>query len=156
MANSNPSGATRYPGQYPHVEWIDLENNNTLTEVAVLGEDRIGNIKFIKLQNLDTIDKSRMVKILTTKHAARMPLWESMANTTLNNGANALEYFHQLVRVRTPNGQISRPQFGVTGIPVPGPTPPQDFNKMAMNQAAAEAAEGQVTAEPAPEQPAAE
>jgi hypothetical protein len=39
-----------------------------------------------------------------------------MANKTLGNGMNALNYFNQLVKVITPNGKILDPKSGQIGI----------------------------------------
>ena len=38
-----------------------------------------------------------------------------MDNTTLNNGVNALTYFHQLVQIITQKGVIYSPRDGVVG-----------------------------------------
>lgn len=100
---------------YPHVEWIDLHNNGQLTEVAVVKRDQIGNTYFIALHSLDTIDKRRIAGILSNRNAASVELYELLSQITLGNGVNALEYFHQLVKVRTVNGHVDRPQVGRIG-----------------------------------------
>jgi len=100
---------------YPHVEWIDLENNGQLTEVAVVKRDQIGNIYFIALHSLDNIDKRRIAGILSNRNAASVELYELLSQITLGNGVNALEYFHQLTKVRSPAGHVSRPQVGRIG-----------------------------------------
>lgn len=100
---------------YPHVEWIDLENNGQLIEVAVVKRDQIGNIYFIALHSLDIIDKRRIAGILSNRNAASVELYELLSQITLGNGVNALEYFHQLVKVRTPSGHVARPQVGRIG-----------------------------------------
>lgn len=100
---------------YPHVEWIDLQNNGQLTEVAVIKRDQIGNIYFIALHSLDNIDKRRIAGILSNRNAASVELYELLSQITLGNGVNALEYFHQLVKVRSPQGHVDRPQVGRIG-----------------------------------------
>jgi hypothetical protein len=39
-----------------------------------------------------------------------------MSQTTLNNGVNALTYFHQLVKVISEDGVIYTPKGGVVGM----------------------------------------
>lgn len=104
---------------YPHVEWIDLEGNGTLTEVAVVKKDSSNNVFFIKLTNLDIIDRRRLVNIITNRNAANFALWDLLSNATLGNGMNALNYFHQFVKVKTPRGQILDPGSGSIGAAVP-------------------------------------
>jgi hypothetical protein len=45
-----------------------------------------------------------------------MELWDLMSNHTLGNGMNALTYFHQLVKVITPDGKITDPRAGRMGL----------------------------------------
>ena len=112
---------------YPHVEWIDLYSDGTLHECAVLKRDNIGNVFFIRLRELDVVDKRRLAKILTGRNATNFPLWDLLFQTTLGNGMNALDYFHQYVKTRTPQGRIMVPQVGVMGAALAGviqaPTP---------------------------------
>lgn len=103
---------------YPHVEWLPLHNNGTASECAIMARDSRNNTFFIELTSLDRIDKERMAKILTGRSASQFQLWDLMSQTTLGNGINALEYFHQYVKVLTPQGTVVRPQIGVTGMPV--------------------------------------
>jgi len=103
--------------KYPHIEWIDLNNDGTLTEVAVMRRDGLGNMYFVRLDNLDEIDKKRLFKIVTNRNAELYELWDLMSNVTLGNGVNALTYFHQLVKVRTPAGKVMTPTSGVIGAP---------------------------------------
>lgn len=105
------------PGNLPHVAWIDLQGNDVYTECAIMKQDQLGNTFFIPLNALDGIDKRRMHRIVTDRNSRNFPLWDLMSNITLNNGVNALVYFHQLVKVITPSGQVMRPQQGVVGAP---------------------------------------
>lgn len=92
--------------QYPHVEWLDLNNDGNLHEVAVVKRDRLGNVYFLQLRELDVIDRRRLAGILTNRNAPNMELFELFSQITLGNGMNALEYFHQLVRIKTAAGPI--------------------------------------------------
>lgn len=102
-------------GQYPHVEWIDLRGNGVLVECAVMRKDDFGNIYFIEIPALDQIDKNRLARILTNRNANNFELWDLMSQITLNNGINALQYFHQLVKIITPKGVIMNPRQGTVG-----------------------------------------
>lgn len=103
--------------QYPHVEWLDLNNDGNLHEVAVVKRDRLGNVYFLQLRELDVIDRRRLAGILTNRNAPNMELFELFSQITLGNGMNALEYFHQLVKVRTASGHVMKPQIGQVGAP---------------------------------------
>ena len=105
---------------YPHVEWLDLYGDGTLHECAVVKRDNIGNVFFIRIRELDLVDKRRIAKILTGRNANNFALWDLLFQSTLGNGMNALEYFHQYVKVRTPAGQIMLPQMGIVGGAVAG------------------------------------
>jgi hypothetical protein len=107
-----------YTGSYPHLEWIDLNNDGILVEVAVMKRDDNGNTYFFAVGSLDRIDQTRLVTILRSRNAAAFPLWDLMQSVTLGNGINALSYFHQLVRVLTPSGQIMDPSIGRIGAAV--------------------------------------
>lgn len=112
-------------GNYPHIEWLNLRQDGTLVECAIMKKDAQGNRYFIEVGSLDSIDKKRIVKILTNRNARNFPLWDLMSQTTLNNGVNALNYFHQLVRVLTPSGTIQNPRTGEVGYAVPQQQAPQ-------------------------------
>jgi len=110
--------------KYPHIEWIDLQKDNTLVEVAVMKRDQLGNTYFIRLDALDTIDKRRLFKIVTNRNAELYELWDLMSNVTLGNGVNALEYFHQLCKVATGTGRIMNPSSSVIGTTPKAPAAP--------------------------------
>jgi len=107
---------TQHAGNIPHVKWLDLKNNNILVECAILKEDGFGNIYYLEVPNLDQIDKQRLVRILTNRNSPNFELWDLMSQVTLNNGMNALEYFHQLVKVVTPTGVVMNPRVGAIGV----------------------------------------
>ena len=112
----NSFGETQM-AQYPHVEWLDLHSDGNLHEVAVIKRDQYGNTYFLQLNELDMIDKRRLAGILTNRNAPNMELYELLSQITLGNGVNSLQYFHQLVKVKTPAGQIMKPQIGQIGAP---------------------------------------
>lgn len=91
----------------PHVEWIDLHNDGIAHEIIVLSRNvNNGDLYFISMTDLDQIDRLRMAKVLNKKDAAVIPLWELLSHETLKNGMNALEFFHQLAKIRTVNGKV--------------------------------------------------
>ena len=104
-----------YQGELPHIFWIDLEGKGMFTECAVMKRDRMGNVYFFPLKALDKVDKGRMARVVKNRNANSFELWDLMSQITLNNGVNALEYFHQLVEMITPGGERIRPQEGVIG-----------------------------------------
>lgn len=102
----------------PHVEWLELHGDGLMHECAIMKRDAQGNTHFIEVGKLDRIDKSRLSRILGNRNASSMELWNLMSDITLNNGVNALTYFHQLVRVVSANGTIYNPRSGVVGTSV--------------------------------------
>lgn len=109
------SRVTQSAGQLPHVRWLDLKGQGLMVECAIMKEDEQGNIYYFELGNLDNIDKQRVGRLLRSRNATTMQLWDLMSNTTLNNGVNALTYFHQLVKVISADGVIYTPKGGVVG-----------------------------------------
>ena len=106
---------TQRDGSWPHTKWIDLKNNGVMVECAVLKEDGYGNVYFIEIPSLDAIDKNRIARILAKPRVAELPLWESMGQSQLKNGMNALDNFHQLTKIITPEGVIMNPRVGAIG-----------------------------------------
>lgn len=105
-----------HQGQWPHVQWIDLNNDGILVECAVVKHDSVGNVHYIDLSSLDQVDASRMARLVQNRNAHNFPLWDLMSQTTLNNGINALDYFHQMVKVLSPDGVVYQPKRGVMGV----------------------------------------
>lgn len=103
-------------GKFPHINWLDLNGDGTVVECAIMREDSNGNIYYIQIDKLDTVDKQRLIKILSSRNIENMELWDAMSTVTLGNGLNALRYFHQLVRVITNSGNIMRPALGKQGV----------------------------------------
>lgn len=112
--------------EFPHVEWFELRGDGILHECAVMKRDPHGNVLYIQINNLDDIDKRRLATILADRNARQFELWDLMAQRTLGNGINALEYFHQVVKVLTPQGKVIDPRQGQLGIAAAGSV---DLNK---------------------------
>lgn len=91
---------------FPHIKFIDLRGNGVMEEVAVMKVFENQDVAYIPISSLDPTDKSRLLKIVTSEHARMFELHELMKSHTLKNGMNALEFFQQLVRVRTASGQL--------------------------------------------------
>ena len=104
--------------QIPHVYRIDLYNEGLAHECAVLSTDKFGNTYYIKISDLDEIDRTRIGKILQHRYINQLPLWDVMSQTTLKNGMNALDYFQQLVKAITPAGKPFTPKAGAGGYSV--------------------------------------
>jgi hypothetical protein len=96
-----------------HIEYIDVNGDGILEEVAVVKrEEDTGTIHYVDIAPLDLIDKARLKRIVTSQHADKYPLWELMSQTKLENGMNALDFFHlNLVKVKRGAGTTST-QFG--------------------------------------------
>lgn len=101
--------------KYPHIEWVDINADGTMVECAIMKKDEEGNIFFLPLTALDDIDRSRLANIVTNRNANNFELWDLMSQQTLGNGINALNYFHQLVKILTPQGKVITPSASVMG-----------------------------------------
>lgn len=135
-----------HKGSLPHIFWVDLKGNGIFTEVAVMKKDTLGNTYYFPTNALDNIDKARLHKIVTNRNAGSFELWDLMSQITLNNGVNALEYFHQLVRVISPSGQIYNPREGIVGGPSDGTIDTRSPEARAASEAARAAANAAATA----------
>jgi hypothetical protein len=133
-----------------HLTYLDLDGDGTAYECVVVRHDQeSGDLYFIRTIDMDEIDKKRMRKIITSRDAHRFEMWELLANNTLPNGMNALEMFHQLVKVRTASGQVISPTQGRRGYrPIHAKKPAEE--------AAPEAAVKKTGSKPAPEKSSSE
>lgn len=137
---------TKRDGGLPHIQWIDLKGNGVLTECAVFKEDGFGNTYYIEVPNLDQIDKTRLARILQSRNAETFELWDLMSQVTLNNGLNALDYFHQLVKVISPDGVVMNPRAGTVGTGTVNTNSTEQMKSMELNNAIVESvAEGELT-----------
>lgn len=90
-----------------HVWLIDWNDDGILREIAVVSEMPDGTIYGIEVEKLHNIDKSRLKKFLVSVHADKYPLWELLSQGKLNNGTNALDFFHMnYVKVKRPRGAV--------------------------------------------------
>jgi len=92
------------PTKLHHVFHFDIAGDNKFREVAVVkmaktADGTIQSVYYIDVGLCDQVDKGRMKTIVTSVHADKYELWDLLSQTTLNNGKNALDYFHQLVKV---------------------------------------------------------
>lgn len=102
--------------EYQHVQYLDLYGNGVLKEVVVVKEEVNGDKYFIQTDTLDEVDLVRLRQILDKRDSNIYPLWDLMGQTMLRNGMNALEYFHQLVRIKLATGPIIQPGRAGTSV----------------------------------------
>ena len=103
--------------KYPHIKWLELQDDGVMTECAIMKIDKTtGDVYYFPLTALDPIDKKRLSDIVTSRNAPMFELWDLMKNITLKNGVNALEYFHQLVKIRTQSGRVIDVREGHRGV----------------------------------------
>ena len=87
-----------------HIVHFDIANDGRYREVALVKMDKnkdntVRSIWYIDVALLDQYDKGRLKSIVTNQHANKYELWDLLAQNTLSNGKNSLDYFHQLTRV---------------------------------------------------------
>ena len=116
--------------RYEHIKYMRVGKSTMVEEVLILAED-VSNVYFIRTNELDEVDRTRVRSILGKRNANNFPLWDLLDQTTLGNGKNALEYFHQLAYVQNAEGDVSRPGkgFGVTRRKVQPAAAPQSAAK---------------------------
>ena len=101
----------KYPTPFNHVFLVDVNDDGQLREVAIVKEDENGTLYYIDIVSLDITDKGRLKSIVTNMHADKYAMWDLLSQNTLSNGRNALDYFHQLVKVKSAPG-TSNTMFG--------------------------------------------
>jgi len=90
-----------------HVHLVDWHDDGILREIAVVMETPDGTLFGIEVDKLHPIDKARLKKVVTSMHADKYPLWELLSQSRLNNGMNALDFFHMnYVKVKRPRGAV--------------------------------------------------
>lgn len=103
----NPNRIDKRATNLPNVYLIDWNNDGLLKEIAVVMEANDGTIYGMEIDKLHRIDKMRLKKFLVSIHADKYPLWDLLSQGTLNNGMNALSFFHtNYVKVKRPRGAI--------------------------------------------------
>lgn len=100
-----------------HIVYFDIQNDGRYREVALVKADKnkdgtIRSIYYVDVQLLDNIDKGRLKAIVTNQHANKYELWDLLAQNTLSNGKNGLDYFHQLTRVIHGPGAVNTGMAG--------------------------------------------
>lgn len=101
----------KIPTAFNHVFLVDIHNDGQMREVAIVKEDDNGTLYYLDIVALDVVDKGRLKGIVTSLHADKYALWDLMSQQKLSNGCNALDYFHQLVKVKSAPG-TSNTAFG--------------------------------------------
>lgn len=95
------------PTDLKHVYLCEWNDDGILKEIAVVMETQDGTIFGIEVDKLHPIDKARLKKVITSVHADKYPLWELLSQGRLNNGMNALDFFHSnYVKVKRPRGAV--------------------------------------------------
>lgn len=90
-----------------HVFLVDWNDDGLLKEVAIVMETADGTLFGIEVDRLHPIDKARLKKVVSSVHADKYALWELLSQGRLNNGMNALDFFHQnYVKVKRPRGAV--------------------------------------------------
>ena len=96
---------TLNPTSMHHIYECDIDDSGLLRQIALLKKFKDGSICYIDVAPLHDIDKRRIKKIITSQHADKYELWELMSQSKLNNGMNALDFFHtNFAKVKRPLG----------------------------------------------------
>jgi hypothetical protein len=112
------------PTSMNHIFFFDVEGDGRLREVAIVKaaktqEGIVQSVYYIDIALLDNVDKGRLKGLVTGTHADKYELWDLMSQGTLNNGKNALDYFHQLVRtVHGPGATNTSLGGGLAGVKI--------------------------------------
>jgi hypothetical protein len=110
--NTNVGGIVMHPTPLKHVFYIDVADNGQFKEVAVVKEWPNGSLSYIDISLIDNVDRGRLKKVLTGGHADKYPLWDLLSQERLSNGKNALDYFHQMVKVKKAPGHVDNLMTG--------------------------------------------
>ena len=112
------------PTSLNHIFYFDVEGDGRLREVALVkaaktADGSIQSVYYVDIALLDAVDKGRLKGLVTGTHADKYELWDLMSQTRINNGKNALDYFHQLVRtVHGPGATNTSLGGGLSGVRV--------------------------------------
>jgi len=95
------------PTDLRHVFLVDWNDDGMLKEIAIVKEKQDGTIYGIEIDKLHPIDKRRLKKFLVSVHADKYELWHLLSEGRLNNGMNALDFFHvNYVKTKRPKGAV--------------------------------------------------
>jgi hypothetical protein len=94
-----------------HIFYFDLAGDGRFTEVAIVKmvknhQGAVQSVFYINVGLLDNIDKGRLKSVVTNRHSDKYELWDMLAQATLSNGKNGLDYFHQLTKVVHGSGAV--------------------------------------------------
>jgi len=104
-----PKKATTAPkDDEAHIQYIDIDGSGVLKEVVIVKRWGDGAFSYIETGTLDGIDRGRLKNILSSPHADKYQMWELLSMSNINNGMNALDYFHQLTKKINPKGSKER------------------------------------------------
>ena len=112
--------------QYNHIFLFDIMGDGRFREVAVVKQVKnldgsVRSVYYIDVALLDNVDKGRIKGIITSRHADKYELWDLLSQNVLNNGKNALDYFHQLTKVEHGKGaNTTAPGAGLNSIAIEG------------------------------------
>lgn len=93
-----------------HIDLMELDESGIKREVAVLKRWKDGSVSYIQVDTLDKYDVGRIRSAIEGPLGDKYELHEILALTKLNNGMNALDFFHQLAKVKRPDGTRALPQ----------------------------------------------
>lgn len=126
LANAKGLGPRLKSTSMNHIFYFDVEGDGRLREVAVVKaakaqDGSVQSIYYIDIALLDSVDKGRLKALVTGTHADKYELWDLMSQQPLNNGKNALDYFHQLVKtVHGPGATNTALGGGLAGVRAEG------------------------------------
>jgi len=118
--NANVGGIIKHPTPLKHVFYVDINDNGQFKEIAVVKEWPNGSLSYIDIALIDNVDRGRLKKVLTSGLADKYPLWELLSQERLSNGKIALDYFHQMVRVKKAPGHVDNLMTGGGSLFDPG------------------------------------
>ena len=99
-----------------HIELKDVDGTGILKEVVIMKRWDNGSYSYIETALLDQVDKGRLKGIITNEFSDKFEVWELCSHTTLSNGVNALDYFHQLAKHHLEKGSVAAPASGLGGV----------------------------------------
>jgi hypothetical protein len=104
-------GTASEKGKVQNTAVIDftIGNQETAREVIIMKQWEDGTVYFIDPNHLDSIDRKRMSRALNRANKAQVELWTVLKDTSLSNGANGLDFFHQYVQTYRPAGATKAP-----------------------------------------------
>ena len=93
------------PTTMNHVFLADVDDTGFMKQILVLKKFEDGTIYYVDIDSLQPIDKARIKKIISLPHASNYSCWELFIQNRLENGINALMFFHQnCMKIKRPKG----------------------------------------------------